>query len=280
LFNCRLVISFLVLTLVGCGKPDVQRKEVIVLGHGGAGFPGINNHYAPNSEESIKQALLMHDADGVEVDIQLSQDSQVVLFHDGDLQTSTNGNGFVSAHDWKDLNLITYNRVGTVINAKQHLWRLEDLLSFITDENLNVWLSLNVQPQSEVTDKEAYNQQFQRSLSHLLKNYGLNTKVVVESRDVANLAAFQPLTGMGIELFYTKNITSENIQTALQHDFSGFVTNYLDETSESIDLLRSHNLKLALYGVKIRQDILPALKFSPDMVQTDNIPLVLSYLGE
>jgi hypothetical protein len=58
----------------------------------------------------------------------------------------------------------------------------------------------------------------------------------------------------------------------------GFVTNYLDETESSIQNIRVLGKKVALYGVKIRQDIAPALKFKPDYIQTDNIPLTLSYL--
>jgi glycerophosphoryl diester phosphodiesterase len=254
---------------------------VLVLGHGGAGFPGINNHYAPNSEESIKQVLLMQGADGVEVDIQLTRDSQIVLFHDINLETITDATGFVSDKDWNELEAVSYKRAKTAINNKQSLWRLEDLLQFVDQNSLDVWLSLSIQRQEEVLDPLDYNRRFREALKRLLVQYNISQKVIVESRNVEMLSSFQTLKPLGVMLFHTtKFITQSHVDVALQNSFDGFVVNFLDESQESIDLVRANDLKLVLYGLKIRKDILPALRFRPEMVQTDNVPLVLSYLGE
>lgn len=276
----RFIIVLSVLQLMACGKPDGARRDVLVLGHGGAGFDGINNPYTPNTEESIKSALLLQGADGVEVDIQITSDSVVVLFHDDVLDGVTNASGYVSDHTWEELSTVLYKRSGARIERTQHIWRLEDLLTFLKKENLDVWLSLNIHPQLEVNNPDKYNLQFGESLQKTLSAYPFNQKVILESPDTENLIIMNGFIPTGARLFFTAPITEENLMFAHLHHITGFVTNYLDESLESIQEAQNQGFEVALYGVKIRQDILPALNFKPDYVQTDNVPLTLSYLED
>ncbi|MBO6516740.1 MAG: hypothetical protein JJ975_09330 [Bacteroidia bacterium] len=270
----------MVALLASCNGVELQRDEVVVLGHGGAGFEGLNNSYVPNSELSIKQALIMQLADGVEVDVQMTLDSQLVLFHDNRLEGITGATGFVSEKTWLDLSTIRFKRVGVNIIQEQRLWRLSDLLGFLDSSGLDVWLSLNIHPQAEVEDQEAYNSRFARSMERTLETYTNNTRVIVESPELPNLAAFEGLMADGVQLYYTKKISDENIQLLLDSGYHGFVTNYLEESAETVKKVQDNGLKVALYGVKIRQDVPRALKFHPDFVQTDNVPLTLSYLEQ
>ncbi|MFT7591951.1 MAG: glycerophosphoryl diester phosphodiesterase [bacterium] len=264
--------------LFGCSTPDYQSSDIIVLGHAGAGFPSINNHYPINSEESITQALFVHGADGVEVDIQLSTDSQFVLFHDTRLESGANDTGFISDKNWESLKSLTRRDSRTALHDDVVMWRLEDLLNLIDSLGLDIYLSLNIQNQYEVTDQSAYNALLVRQLGNLFAHYTGVTKTIVETRDHDCIVALKDLPQQwGIQLFFTGSLSQLNIERNASY-VDGFVTNYLDETESSIQNIRVLGKKVALYGVKIRQDIAPALKFKPDYIQTDNIPLTLSYL--
>jgi len=90
-----------VLHLAGCtaSKP-VANPKLLVLGHAGSGFfTPISpfNFRPPSSWRGVRRALL-RGADGVEVDLQLSQDSVVMLYHDPGLENSSTGQGCVSQH--------------------------------------------------------------------------------------------------------------------------------------------------------------------------------------
>ncbi len=69
----------------------------LVIGHRGAPF------LAPeNSLEALRVAL-EEGADGVEFDVQLSADGELVVFHDDDLRQLTGRTGAVSEWSWREL---------------------------------------------------------------------------------------------------------------------------------------------------------------------------------
>ena len=88
------------LLLPGCDDLAAEEvaaggKQPLVIGHAGSGFlTPLNpfNPLPPSSRASIRQALA-RGADGVEVDVQLSQDSVLLLYHDEKLIFSRDAKG-------------------------------------------------------------------------------------------------------------------------------------------------------------------------------------------
>lgn len=59
--------------------------------------------YAPeNTMASFKKAVELH-ADGIELDVQLTRDNELVVIHDETLERTTNGNGWVKDHSLPQL---------------------------------------------------------------------------------------------------------------------------------------------------------------------------------
>lgn len=269
----------IVVVLFGCSTPNIDKDSLKVLGHAGAGFPSINNHFPINSMESIQQALFVHGADGVEVDIQMTADSQFVLYHDQRLESGANDTGFISNWLWSDLKELKRRDSKTSLHPAIGLWRLEDLLNFVDSLHLDIWLSLNIQNQYEVLDQEAYNLRVLHVLEEQFSTFSGLTKMIVESPDHDCIVALKDLPDTyGVHLFYTGQLTESNL-TRTGPFVTGFVTNYLNETETTVRNAKDLGFQIALYGVKIRQDIPPAIKMQPDFIQTDNVPLTLSILN-
>ncbi len=90
-------------------KP-VADPKLLVLGHAGSGFfTPISpfNFRPPSSWRGIRRALL-RGADGVEIDLQLSRDSVVMLYHDQKLDNSSTGTGCVSERTAAELTQLRY----------------------------------------------------------------------------------------------------------------------------------------------------------------------------
>lgn len=84
--------------LAACTGPPPKLPNLLILGHAGSGFfTPLNpfNYRPPSSWLGIENALNLG-ADGVEVDLQLSQDSIPVLYHDPKLDNMSTGRGCVS----------------------------------------------------------------------------------------------------------------------------------------------------------------------------------------
>ena len=91
-----LLSAALTLASTGCRKPDIHNiknlnnGKIMIIGHGGSGFQSVINPLPTNSAASVSKALDELEADGVELDVQLTADKQLILYHDARLESQTN----------------------------------------------------------------------------------------------------------------------------------------------------------------------------------------------
>ena len=89
------IYAVLLLLTTACKKVEDGPIEnlnggiIRVVGHAGLGFESTLTPYPSNTLSSIRKAVEGFNADGVEVDVQLSKDSVPVLYHDNTLESLT-----------------------------------------------------------------------------------------------------------------------------------------------------------------------------------------------
>ena len=102
---------FVLLALAGCvGRQPGPNPNLVVLGHAGSGFYTTLspfNFRPPSSWRGFRRALL-RGADGIEIDIQMSRDSVVMVYHDQKLQDGTTGTGCVSERTAAEITRLRY----------------------------------------------------------------------------------------------------------------------------------------------------------------------------
>jgi len=80
-----------------------SKKNPYILGHRGA------SGYAPeNTLEAFKMALDMG-ADGIELDVQITKDGQLVVIHDEQIDRTSNGKGLVRDYTLDELRKFNFN---------------------------------------------------------------------------------------------------------------------------------------------------------------------------
>ena len=136
--------------LFSCSK-EKGFDNVKVLGHAATGLENLNSVYHDNSKEAVEMALSMQGCEGVEIDIQLSKDDELWLYHDAFLKTQTNGNGCISECETGYLDNLQYSSL-----HKEELLKLSELdlgqfkgkegiptisLEAVADYNLWIWHS-------------------------------------------------------------------------------------------------------------------------------------------
>jgi glycerophosphoryl diester phosphodiesterase len=102
----KISLALMTVFLCGCGGSETGRDisakagSIKNIGHAGCGFNylfGPFNPLPPNSFRSLVTALDLG-AGGVEVDLQITSDFQLVLFHDITLESKTGLTGPIHAH--------------------------------------------------------------------------------------------------------------------------------------------------------------------------------------
>src|SRR6185503_6727962 len=96
------------LGLLGCKSTEVIAPgnlldgKILAVVHGCGGFFTYRNTSPPNTVAALDHTLAQ-DPDGIEFDIQISADRQLVVCHDGLLDLMTNCTGCIHDQNWADL---------------------------------------------------------------------------------------------------------------------------------------------------------------------------------
>lgn len=145
---------------------------------------GSSGLYPENTMEAFRAAD-RHKADGIELDVQLSRDGEVVVIHDHRLERTTNGTGLVSQHTLGQLKQLS---AGDWFHSRFHHSRiptLEEVLDFVKSTRLHIILELKnlLVPQPGLEEK----------VCQLIANFQLTERAVFSSFNFHSLRMMKEL---------------------------------------------------------------------------------------
>jgi len=251
---------------------------IYIVGHGGAGFVSLDNKLPINSFKSVTKAIEKQNADGVEVDVQMSADNQLMLFHDDLLETATYCSGCISAISAEELEECQYKSYGTLNFSKEKLITLDVIMSRFSQRKVKPMVFLDTKTIANCTENN-YNiveKNMIEKIDLIIKKYNAQSWVHVMSGSEDFLLKMQQLNP-GIKLWIDGDFNT-NIPIANAHNFYGVSGNSSAVTSEQISFAHSNGIYALLFGFKAQAGILSAIKKNPDYLQTDNIILTQQIL--
>lgn len=137
-----------------------------VIAHRGA------SAQAPENTMCSFELALQQGADGLELDVQLTRDGELIVIHDETLNRTTNGKGYVFQHTYDELSGLDAGSWFSKEFCHARIPRLEEVLDLLkgTDKLLNIELKTGIVPYVGI----------ESTLVELLKRY-LYTNIVVSS---------------------------------------------------------------------------------------------------
>jgi glycerophosphoryl diester phosphodiesterase len=255
------------------------QKKVLVIGHAGLGFfSPLNpfNPYPANSMTSLTKALAAG-ADGLEVDVHLSQDGIPILFHDLRLEPMTPAQGLIEEKPAASVIGLPY-RGGFFYD----LFQEEQVVSF---ENLLQQLQaypqlpdLHIDLRQEGPPRTAY---YARTLLALLNRYHYPVqKLTFISPEVAVLQVFQQQEPRASYLLDSKGDFEAVLRLAVAHRLQGLVLNARDVDPARMQRLRQQGLQVVLFGPKSPLSIYKALLLEPDALEVNNVPAMVDMVRD
>ncbi|WP_266203071.1 glycerophosphodiester phosphodiesterase [Pontibacter kalidii] len=250
---------------------EVKYKEVLVLGHAGSGFLSPLNPFNPlpsNSMASIVKAMEENGADGVEVDVQLSQDGVLILYHDVTLESMTEAEGIID-------NLPAAGVVGLKYKGgffydlfhDEEIITLEVLLQrFATYPELP-YLHLDLRNQNP--SRHLY---YAQTLMALLRKYAYPLeRTVFISPNPAFLKAFREVEPQAQLMIDTAGDFEQALVEAQNNQLNGICANGRDVSPQQVQQAKAQGLQVALFGGKSRSRIARMINMRPDAIQVDNV---------
>lgn len=247
-----------------------QQKKVLVIGHGGLGFLSPLrpfNPYPANSLTSLKKALAAG-ADGLEVDIHLSQDGVPILYHDPRLESMTPARGLIEELPAARVIGLPYQGGFPYDLFQQEkviaLGTLLDLLQAYPHKP-----SLHLDLRQEGTERPDF---YARTLLALLRRYQYPAgKVTLISPQVSLLQAFRRQQPGITCLLDSQGDFEAVLALALQHQLPGLVFDADEMDAPRMRRLRQHGLQVVLFGPKAPLSVYRALLLAPDALQVNNV---------
>jgi len=263
-----LSIILIILFSFSCGKNDLDLSQVRNLngdkispfGHAGM---GISSQYPFNSFESISNALNIG-AEGVEIDIQMTKDSVLVLFHDRTLQEQTDLEGLIYDQNWDDLKEATYKnplfaeyKIVSLDQLFEHLKKVKDY-QFFLDFKL-------YQPDNS----DSYASTYINAVIKTIEKHQLENNVLLsffQQKYLEKLKLVRPNYKLVIN-----NSFENGILLADDLNAYGIILNNDNVTKSQIEQAHEEGIRVYLFGAYSKNDNLDAIEKHPDFILTDKV---------
>lgn len=280
-----LYISIGALLISSCQKPAAvtnrSNNRVAVVGHSGNGLAGLNNDLPANSWAGVIRALEVHNADGVELDIKLSADSVLFMYHDRELDEQSSCSGCTYHHQSADLAQCAFKPVLTALEEKHYITPVENVLkryqAFAKKPIIFFDLHADIGCGISEEGRKWYYSATLYAINALLSKYDAYDYAMVQANSFEWMLEAREKYPE-IKVFLDTDIDADNIVQAADNGFYGIASKNQEITKEEVTFARAKGLRVQLYGAA-GNGFTDAISKSPDYILTDNIPLLQSILN-
>lgn len=195
---------------------------------------------------------------GVEADIYVLKDGNIVVFHDADVERMTNGVGEIKSMDLvevKSLNIDSGNNICNYNNLK-----IPTL-----DEYLNCCLQNKLTP---IIEFKAVNVENVKEIVDKIKKYGLEDNAIIISTSYGWIKYIREYSDK-IHFQYLSDITIENINLLKEYGNYGIDIKIDKITKDKVDLAHLNGAKVNVWTVNNKKDINKLIDMGVDMITSD-----------
>jgi glycerophosphoryl diester phosphodiesterase len=282
-------LLLVIISLNGCRQADIDVVDnlnggkIDIIGHAGSGFQTGRNPTPTNSESSIKIAIEGYGADGCEVDLQLSKDSIIMLFHDALLDGSTTCTGCIYENNYDELLQCSFrNDFAVNIFHSENIISLKHILDKYTGSDFHPIFYLDIKLYNECNTKDsAYIRTLAVQLINIVHSYNSEDKIfiITDSQELIDFIRTFDSNPKPILFIGGLNKTfHEELQFALANNLYGFTIGNSEISAAEVKEAHDNNLRVILHNVKSRNSAVEAVEKFPDVIMTDNIQMLQEIL--
>jgi glycerophosphoryl diester phosphodiesterase len=260
---CVKAFSFLVLLLfLSCKKDpelitihNLSGDRVMVFGHGGMGY----RCSLPMDSKASLCECLQSEADGTEMDLQMSTDSVLFLYHDEDLSDATGCSGKIS-----ELSSLSVQGCKFKKDGKRHeVIRAE---TFFDDCGKDPDKLFTLECKLGSSDRGT----FSRALVSLIQKYQLKDRCLIETVEPEFLRLLESADASLETYLYCKDPEiAINLRDTLA--FDGLTISMDLVNASQVKAVHEKGLKVSVFSMVTKRQNIDGLLLSPDNIQTDNL---------
>lgn len=145
---------------------------------------GFSGKYPENTMLAFRKALEAG-CDGIELDVHLSRDGELVIIHDEDLDRTTDGSGWVKDHTLAELRALDASAGYRGVYGRNPVPTLREYFELVKDRNVftNIELKTGVFEYPGIEEKTL----------RLMDEFGLRERIIISSFNHFSILRFQAL---------------------------------------------------------------------------------------
>lgn len=248
--------------ITACSK-EKNFDNIKVFGHAGMGLNILNSVFHDNSKEAIELAMSIEGCDGVEIDVQLSKDGDLWLYHDSFLESETNGVGCVSNLMSSELSQLNYKG-----STNEKMISL-DQIDWTLFKGREIFLDLR----HYNTCTEEY-VSVDTVIARILE---VQSDIDVSVHCILSYTSWiQPFLIAGLNVDYSIYSIQEFRAFEISYPLiSGYIVKNSEFSEKEIQEIKNKNKKVYIFEIRSPKGIRSALKKQPNGVITDDIRATL-----
>lgn len=225
------------------------------------------SEYAPENTMPAFDKALQLGANGIELDLQMTKDGKIVVFHDSKIDKKSNKTGKISDYTYQELLGFDFENWFSLKYKNENIVLFEDFAKKFLSKKLTFAIELK----EEGIEKETLN---------IIKKYATHNNIYITSFKYKALENMRKLdSDIKLSWLIEDRINKNNIEELLKIKGTQICPKANNVTKNDIELAKKNGLKVRLWGVldeKIMKDV---YKLDIDGM-TVNFPDKLKHLME
>ncbi|MFW6148609.1 MAG: glycerophosphodiester phosphodiesterase [Atribacterota bacterium] len=237
--------------------------NIYILGHRGA------SGTAPENTESAFKKALQNGADGVELDIHLTKDKELVVIHDERVDRTTNGTGYVKDLTLREIKKLDAGSYFSPQFARERILTLGEALEIINDcKIINIEIKNNIIRYHNIEEK----------IINMIKQKKLEDKIICSSFNHYSIHKMKKLaseikTGLlYLSTLYQPWVYAKRIGAEAIHPY------YFSVSLDIIKGCHKNKIKVNVWTVDDRDMIKEMIKNQVDIIITNYPEIALEIL--
>lgn len=198
---------------------------------------GYSAYYPENTMEAFVQAY-QKGFDGVETDVHLTKDGELVLIHDEKIDRTSDGKGYVKDMTLTELRKYNYQYK---FDGYHDIPTLKELLTFIKDKDFNVNIELK-------TDVFHY-QDIEKKVLRLVQVMGVEDKIYYSSFYLPSVLKVKELNSKAYVAYLMEFSYEKKKKELLENNVQAFHPRYNFLTIKRIEELKKHQIMIGCWTV-------------------------------
>lgn len=270
-----IIISIILVSFTSCKKEvsvsNLNGNSIGCFGHAGM---GSKSFYPANTLQSF-ESCLNRGADGTEMDIQVTKDGVLVIYHNNNLSSATQCGGVIRDLNWEEINSCRFSKsllnnfdvisfdefFGTIRNPYKYTFTFDCKLTEGSGDN------------------DEYYKIFSSAIVSTIKKYGIQENVLIENSDPGFLNLIKAQNNL-LKLFVLGDDFEKDLNIVTQNRFYGISCDNNAISIEQIQKAHENNVRITIYGVQTNKQNYDAISKQPDFIQTDDLDYVLKLFGK